>query len=119
MKLWTIFRFEFAYQFRRNYTWLYIAVLLGFTLFMKVVITPGDGVYANNTFHITAITVIGGLIWLVMGASIAGEAAARDVKTCMHPLTYTAPVSKGNYLGGRFLAAFAVNRDLAAATPAQ
>ena len=32
--------------------------------------------------------------------------AARDVQTRMHPLTYTAPVSKADYLGGRFLAGF-------------
>lgn len=93
MKLWKIFRYEFAYQVRRIYTWLYLAVLLVFTIVMNLVTTPGDGVYPNNTFHITAITVIGGLIWLVMGAAIAGEAAARDVQTRMHPLIYTTPVT--------------------------
>src|SRR5688572_17421341 len=109
MKLWKIFQFEFAYQVRRLSTWLNVAVLLLFTLVMKLAIIPGDGVFPNNTFHITAITVIGGLIWLVVGASIAGEAAARDVQTRMHSLTYTTPITKLNYLGGRFLAAFAVN----------
>ncbi|KAA5543455.1 ABC transporter permease/M1 family aminopeptidase [Adhaeribacter rhizoryzae] len=117
MKFWNIFRFEFGYLVQRLSTWLYLAILLAFTFLMKLVITPGDGVYANNTFHITAITVIGSLIWLVMSASIAGEAAARDVQTQMHPLTYTAPVTKLNYLGGRFLAAFAVNALLLLALP--
>jgi hypothetical protein len=28
-----------------------------------------------------------------------GEETARDVQTRMHPLTYTAPVSKADYLG--------------------
>ena len=71
---------------------------------MNLLITPGDGVYANNTFHITAITVIGGLIWLVIKiAAIAGEAAARDVQIRMHPLTFTTPVTRRDYLGGRFL----------------
>ncbi|MGV3588353.1 MAG: ABC transporter permease/M1 family aminopeptidase [Adhaeribacter sp.] len=117
MKLWNIFRFEFGYQVRRVATWLYLAVLLALTFLMNLVTTPGDGVYPNNTFHITAITVIGGLIWLVMAASVAGEAAARDVQTRMHPLTYTAPVTKLNYLGGRFLAAFAINALLLLALP--
>ena len=89
----------------------------GFTIVMNPVITPGDGVYANNTFHITAITVIGGLIWLVMGAAIAGEAAARDVQMRMHPLTYTTPVTNVDYLGGRFMAAFAVNALLVLSLP--
>lgn len=117
MKLWKIFSFEFAYLVRRISTWLYLAVLLLFTLVMNLLTTPGDGVYPNNTFHITAITVIGGLIWLVMGAAIAGEAAARDVKMRMHPLIFTAPVSKLEYLGGRFFAAFAVNALLILSLP--
>lgn len=117
MKLWTIFRFEFACQVRRFSTWLYLAVLLAFTLVMNLATTPGEGVYANNTFHITAIVVIGGLIWLVMAAAIGGEAAARDVQTRMHPLTYTTPVTKLHYLGGRFLAAFAVNALLILSLP--
>ena len=117
MKCWMIFRFEFAYLVRRISTWLCGAVLLLFTLVMNLLITPGDGVYANNTFHITAITVIGGLIWLVIGAAIAGEAAARDVQIRMHPLTFTTPVTKRDYLGGRFLAAFAVNALLILTLP--
>ena len=117
MKLWKIFRSEFGYQVRRISTWLYLAVLLVFTIVMNLVTTPGDGVYANNTVHITATAVIGGLICLVMGAAIAGEAAARDVQTRMHPLTYTTPVTKLNYLGGRFLAAFAVNALLILSLP--
>ncbi len=117
MKLWKIFRFEFAYGAGRLSTWLSAAVLLAFTLVMNLLITPGDGVYPNNTFHITAVTVIGGLIWLLMGATVAGEAAAGDVQTRMHPLTYATPVTKLNYLGGRFLAAFAVNALLILSLP--
>jgi hypothetical protein len=40
------------------------------------------------------------------GRGVGGAAAARDVRTRMHPLTYTAPGSKADYVGGRFLAAF-------------
>ena len=40
------------------------------------------------------MTVIGGFIWLVMGAAIAGEAAARDVQMRMYPLIFTTPVTK-------------------------
>jgi ABC-2 type transport system permease protein len=109
MRLSKIFRFEFAYLARRFSTWLYLSVLLAFTIVMNMLTTPGDGVYPNNTFHITAISVIGGLIWLIMGASIAGESAARDFRMRIHPLVFTTPVTKLEYLGGRFLAALAVN----------
>jgi len=117
MKFWKIFRFEFAYLARSVATWLYLAVLLLFTIIMDTVTTPGDGVYVNNTFHIIATVVIGGFIWLVMGAAVAGEAAARDVQARMHPLTYATPITKLNYLGGRFLAAFVVNALLVLALP--
>ena len=117
MILWKIFSFEFNYLVRRISTWLYLTVLLLFTATMNGLVTPGDGVYTNNTFHIIGITVMGGLIWLVMGASIAGEAAARDVKMRMDPLTFTTPVKKRNYLGGRFLAALTVNALLMISLP--
>jgi len=84
---------------------------------MNLITSPGDGVYANATFYIIGVTVVGGVIWLIMCGSIAGEAAARDVQTRMHPLTYTAPVTKFNYLGGRFLATFAVNALLVLSLP--
>jgi hypothetical protein len=57
-------------------------------------------------FVVAAVTVFGSLIWLPVAAAVAGDAAARDVQTRMHPLAYTAPVGKADYLGGRFLAAF-------------
>lgn len=117
MKLRAIFWYEFTYLAGRTSTWLYAAVLLLFTFMMNGLTTPGDGVYANNTFHITATVIMGSLIWLVMGATIAGEAAARDVQTRMYALTYTTPVTKLHYLGGRFLAAFAVNALLALSLP--
>jgi ABC-type transport system involved in multi-copper enzyme maturation permease subunit len=117
MRFRKIFSLEFAYLVRSTSTRLYAAVLLLFTLVMNGLTTPGDGVYENNSFHITAITVIGCLIWLVLGASIAGQAAARDVQTGMHPLSYTTPISKLDYLGGRFLAAFLVNALLVLLLP--
>ncbi|WP_231576261.1 ABC transporter permease [Hymenobacter sp. DG25B] len=63
----------------------------------------------NAPIVIAAVTVISCVFWLVIGASVAGEAAARDVQTRMHLLTYAAPVSKAAYLGGRYLAALALS----------
>lgn len=117
MKFWKIFRYEFAYQWRNVSTWLYASVLLGLAIVMRVLVSPGDGIYPNNTFYITSLTVIGGFIWLIMCASIAGEAAARDIQSRMHPLTYTSPVTKFDYLAGRFLAAFTINGLLLLALP--
>jgi hypothetical protein len=63
----------------------------------------------NSPFIITAVTVFSCQIWLLVAPAIAGEAAARDVHTGMHPLVYASPLRKIEYLGGRFLAALALN----------
>ncbi|MEJ7811873.1 MAG: ABC transporter permease [Gemmatimonadaceae bacterium] len=109
MKLWGIFRFELAYQIRRPWPWLSAAVLVVFALMStRVAIVPvtlPQDFILNSPFIITSVTVFSCQIWLLLAPSVAGEAAARDVYTGMHPLMYTTPVSKLEYLGGRFLAA--------------
>ena len=60
-------------------------------------------------FVVATVSVFSCLIWLLVASPMAGEAAARDVHTRMHPLAYTTSVSTTEYLGGRFLAAFALN----------
>ncbi len=122
MKLREIFRFELAYQARRVSTWLYFAVLVFFAF-----VWTGENylAYARNgdyfhgaPFIVAEVTVVGCLFWILVAAYVAGDAAARDVETGMHPLTYTAPVRKADYLGGRFLAAFVLNASILLAVPA-
>ena len=116
MRLWGIFRFELSYQARRAWPWLILAALLVVSFLMARDNALADAMYAefyaNSPFAIAKTTVIAGMLWLLAGPVLAGEAAARDVATGMHPLTWTAPVSKGEYLGGRFLAALAINAAL-------
>ncbi|HET7460747.1 MAG TPA: ABC transporter permease [Longimicrobium sp.] len=119
MRFREIFRFELAYQLRRASAWLCFAVLFAFSFWMMAGSRPTDEtVYQNAPYGIAFATVVAGVIWLLIGASVAGEAAARDVQTRMHPLAYTAPVGKAEYLGGRFLAAFAANALVLLAVPA-
>ena len=122
MKLREIFRFEFVYQARRVATWLYFAVL-GFFAFVQSTDSfladarNGDH-FLGAPFVVAARMVVGCLFWVLLAAHVAGDAAARDAQTGMHPLTYTAPVSKADYLGGRFLAAFVLNALILLAVPA-
>ena len=113
MKLLGICRFELAYQFRRPWPWLSIAVLAVFafvnTRVAIVPVTLPQDFILNSPFIITAVTVFSCQIWLLVAPAVAGEAAARDVHTGMHPLVYASPVSKAEYLGGRFLAAFVLH----------
>ena len=113
MKLAAIFRFELGYQGRRVTTWLLFAALLGVSFLMtrdgSLAEALYDDFFLNSPFAVAKTTVVGSLLWLLVAAAVAGEAAARDTSTGMHPLTYTAPVGKAEYLGGRFLAALALN----------
>jgi ABC-type transport system involved in multi-copper enzyme maturation permease subunit len=108
-----IFRFEFAYQIRRVWPWLNGAALVVFAFLMtrdgSLAEALHDDFFLNSPFAIAKTTVTGSLIWLLLAAVVAGDAAARDVATRMYPLTYTTPASKAAYLGGRFLAALALN----------
>ncbi|EMR03318.1 ABC transporter permease/M1 family aminopeptidase [Cesiribacter andamanensis] len=113
MRLWTIFRYEFGYQLRLPWPWLFGVVLIILSFLMTRDGSLSEVLYAdfflNSPFAVVKTTVFGSLIWLMMAAAIAGDAAARDRATGMHPLSYTTPVGRGAYLGGRFLAALLLN----------
>lgn len=110
---WGIFAFELRYQLRRHWCWLTFVTIAAIVFLTTKSAPVDDATYAstwiNSSFTIAMNTVIGCLIWLLVAAPIAGEAAARDSATRMQPLTHTAPVSKRDYLGGRFLAALVLN----------
>jgi ABC-2 type transport system permease protein len=109
VKLLGVLRFELAYQFRRPWPWLSLAVLIVFALVGTrsaiVPVTLPEDFVLNSPFIITSVTVFSCQIWLLLAPPVAGEAAARDVHTGIYSLVYTTPVSKTEYLGGRFLAA--------------
>lgn len=121
MKFIRIFRFEFTYQLRSIATWLYFAVVLSLAFLWvtgNYLDDARDGYFLLNApLVIAAVTVLNIFFWLLIGASVAGDAAARDLPTRMYSLTYTAPASKAAYLGGRFFSAFALNVMILLAIP--
>ena len=122
MKLGRIFRFEFAYQLRRPSTWLYFAVLffVAWSIIQANYVPDArDGwLLLNVPLVIASTTVVAGMLWLFIAASIAGDAAARDIESGLHPLSFSAPTPKFQYLAGRFLAAYALNAVILLAVPA-
>jgi ABC-2 type transport system permease protein len=122
MRLREIFRFEFAYQSRRVSTWVYFVLLLAVSFLMARVVFVAEAqegsYFLNAPFAVAQVTIVACILGLLPLAAFAGGAAARDVETRMHPLVYTAPVGKAAYLGGRFLAAFALGALIVAAVPA-
>lgn len=117
-----VFRFELIYQLQRPWTWLFFLVLIVLNFLMTRDATLSEALFqeffVNSPFAIAKTTVFGNLIWLVMAGIVAGDAAARDVYTRMHALTYTASVTKGQYLGGKFFAALVLNALLLLAVQA-
>ena len=113
MKLGGIFRFELGYQIRRPQTWAFIAApaLAAFFFIRDGALADAvrDDFWINSPSAVAGATLVACLLWLLIAPSIAGDAAARDVETRMDPLAYTVPVSRAEYLGGRFLAAFVLN----------
>jgi ABC-type transport system involved in multi-copper enzyme maturation permease subunit len=121
VKFREIFRFELVYQAHRVRTWLCFAVLfvVAFLLTKNSIDDARNGsALANSPSVIALVTVICNVLWVLMASAVAGDAAARDAQTRMHPLIYTTPISKAGYLGGRFLAALVLNALILLMVPA-
>lgn len=120
-KLWEVTRFEFIYQAGRASIWFYFLLLVGlsFLLARQVFVNEAlvGGYFLNAPFAVSQVTLVAYILGLLPLAAVAGGAAARDVETRMDPILYTAPIGKGTYLGGRFLAAFALSALMTAAIP--
>ena len=121
MKGGEVFRFEVGLHARRPSTWVYFAVLLGLSFHvvreMFVAEARAAGHVFNTPANLAELTLVVSTMALLVFAGIAGDAGARDVQTRMHPLFYTAPVSRAAYLGGRFAAALLLNALLLLAIP--
>src|SRR5687768_18286356 len=57
------------------------------------------------------------MLGLVVTAALFGDAALRDIEVGMDPLLFTSPQRTLDHLGGRYLAALAVNALLLLAVP--
>ncbi|CAN5161826.1 M1 family aminopeptidase [soil metagenome] len=122
MILWETFRYEIAYQLRSVSTWFYFLLLIVITFLLAGEVFTDDaiifGYFINAPYEVARVSVIAFFfLGLLILAPIAGNTAARDVETRMYPLLYTTPIPKHVYLGGRFLAAFALSSIIMMAIP--
>jgi ABC-2 type transport system permease protein len=123
MRLWETFRYELAYQSRGASTWFYFLLLLVLSYLMAAVVfidEPLSGsYYLNAPFIVAMVSMIAFFfLGLLILAQFAGHAATRDFESRMHPLLFTAAIPNYIYLGGRFLAAFALGSVVMLAIPA-
>lgn len=119
MRLREVFRYELGYRLRTPSTWTYAAFLfLVMSWGLVANAEGGDAVNANAPQQVAQGTVLfGGLFGLLVSAALFGDAAIRDVAAGMDPFLYTTRLRKAEYLGGRFLAALAINAIVVLAIP--
>ena len=114
-----IVRFELVFQLRRKSTWFFF----GLFLFPLIGVTTDQLMDANREILFNApllraeSSVLMGIVALLVLASVAGDAATRDVQTRLEPLMHAAPVGRVAYVGGRFIGAFTVAALLLAVVP--
>jgi ABC-2 type transport system permease protein len=120
VRLREVFRYELGYHLRSPSTWAYAAFLF-LIMIWGLVATAAEGsaaVRVNAPQEVAQGTVLfGGLFGLLVSAALFGQAAIRDVAAGIDPLLYTTRLRKAEYLGGRFLAALAVNAIVVLAIP--
>jgi len=112
----TIAIFEIRNGFRRLSTYIYFALFfaLGYLTFVVAAgafpgvdlgLGAGGKLYANSAFMLFGLIGSTSFYGLLVIAAVMGNAANQDFRHNTFPLVFTSPVSKMQYLGGRFLAA--------------
>jgi ABC-2 type transport system permease protein len=120
VRLWEIFRYDVATQFRRYTTAIYAAALIGMTLLAASTFLDDakrDGIFLNAPMVTAGCLTFASMLGLLVFASVAGETGARDLNARIEPLLYTTPLPKTSYLGGRYLSTFAIGAILIALVP--
>jgi ABC-2 type transport system permease protein len=117
--LLTIAAFEFRQRLRRISTYVYFIVFCGlgylFTLMSGGAVSgtsvdfgTGGKVLVNSPYALALIIAYITFFGVVVTAAIAGQATYQDVDNHVTDFFFTSPISKFDYLGGRFLGALAI-----------
>ena len=110
----TIAAFEIRFHLTRPITWLYVVLFVaeGFLFMgtdMEVVAGGGVGAVARNApFALGAALLTFTAMNQVIVTGLVGTAVLRDFQYRTHELLFTSPITKLDYLGGRFVGAFVV-----------
>jgi hypothetical protein len=111
-----VFRYELQHTLRSGATWIYPALLFFFAAWI-ILASYDESIDFNAPIRLTLMAVAASMFGLLVTAGLFGAAAVRDIQTGMDPLLFTTPLSKTEYLGGRFLAALSINAVFLLAIP--
>jgi ABC-2 type transport system permease protein len=119
MRFGEVFRYEFSHRLRSVSTWLYAGFLFLIAFWIiHVAVTGTNPIHVNAPQGLAETTVLFcGLFGILVTAGLFSDAAIRDRTAGMDPLLFTTRLRPAEYLGGRFLAALAINGILVFAIP--
>ena len=116
-----LLHFELRYYLRRLSTWVYLGIM-AFMAFMMMITYAGafpnvtasiggtDGNVMVNSPHVLLILISSfGLFGILVVAAVAGNAGYRDFGEQMHPMVFTTPTSKAEYVASRYVGSVIVN----------
>ena len=115
----TIASFEVRQRLRRISTYIYFLVFLSLSIFFvcmaggavsgaTVDFGTGGKIWLNSPYALNVITMYVTFLGIVVTGAIAGQATYQDIDSHIKDLFYTAPITKFDYLAGRFLGALIV-----------
>jgi ABC-2 type transport system permease protein len=118
-RIFAIFSFELQQRSRRISTYVYFFVYFALGLlfalmsggaFATATVDFGTGgkILLNSPYALNGIITYICFFGIVITAAIAGQATYQDIDNNSAVFFYTAPITKFDYLGGRFLGAIAV-----------
>jgi hypothetical protein len=114
--LFVITRFEAGQRLRRLSTWVYFAVFVALAMtwmaasggaFRDLIVSFGSRTLIDAPRQIAIATALLGSLGTVVAAAVMGRAVQQDFEHEMHHFFFSAPLSKADYVFGRFLGAFA------------
>jgi ABC-type transport system involved in multi-copper enzyme maturation permease subunit len=115
----TILMWEIRTEMRRVSTWVYFGIYFGLAFFSILAaggafdrlfgIGGAGRMLVNSPYALSAFIPVLALLGLSITAAMAGNALYRDYEAGIEPLVYTTPISKGEFLGGRFAGALVIN----------
>lgn len=105
-------RFEFGYQLRNPVFWvaLFLFFLLGFGLTASENVgfgSPG-AVHENSPFTIAMVLALFGIFYQFVTTSFVANAIVRDDATGFGPIVRATPLTKTQFVLGRFIGGFAI-----------
>jgi ABC-2 type transport system permease protein len=115
----TIASFEVRQRLRRISTYIYFLIFLALSVLFTcmaggaisnatVDFGTGGKIWLNSPYALNVITMYITFLGIVVTAAIAGQTTYQDTDSHITDLFYTAPITKFDYLAGRFLGALVV-----------